>query len=114
MLRRALVRSLTRRFDVTGVASCEEALDVICRGARFDAILCDLQLEGMSGWQLCAELERRNLGQAERIVMHSGVPREMLDDVFVDVEWRYLQKPASVEDVCKVVDAMIETYGRAA
>jgi CheY-like chemotaxis protein len=114
ILRRALIRSLARRLDVTGVASCEEALDAIFDGARFDVILCDLQLEGMKGQQMCAELERQNLGQSERVIMHSGIPRDALDDVFVEsVQWRYLEKPASLEDVCRIVDVVIRTHGRA-
>lgn len=115
MLRRALIRSLSRRFDVTGVASCEEALDIIGKGARFDAILCDLHLDGMSGRDLCEELERREVGQAERVIVHSGSPRELADDVFIDsVRGRYLQKPASIDDVREIVDVMIQVHGRAA
>lgn len=115
MLRRALIRALARRFDVTGAASCEEALDIIGKGARFDAILCDLHLDGMSGRELCAELERRKIGQAERVIVHSGSPRDLFDDLFLDaVKGRYLQKPASVEAVREIVDAMIEVHGRAA
>lgn len=87
---------------------------MIFQGTRFDVILCDLQLEGMSAQEMCAELDRRNLlGQSERVVMHSGSPRDALDDLDC-MQWRYLQKPASVEDVCRVVDDMIHTYGRAA
>jgi CheY-like chemotaxis protein len=115
MLRRALVRALSRHFDVTGVASCEEALDAIGKRARFDAILCDLHLDGMSGRELCAELERMQVGQAERVIVHSGSPRDLFDDIFIDaVKGRYLQKPASMEDVREIVDVMIQIHGRAA
>ena len=40
------------------------ALDRFERGERFDLVLCDVGMPGMSGWQLAAEIERIAPGTA--------------------------------------------------
>ncbi|MBI2892721.1 MAG: PAS domain S-box protein [Deltaproteobacteria bacterium] len=50
-LRKAYRRILCQRFDVVDVGTGEEALSLL-RGDRFDLVLCDLQMPGMSGVDL--------------------------------------------------------------
>jgi PAS domain S-box-containing protein len=82
----AIRRTLAPHHDVVVRGSAEEVLDVIGRGERFDAILCDLMMPGMTGMDLHDALARVAPDQASRIVVLTGgafTPRarEFLDRV---------------------------------
>jgi CheY-like chemotaxis protein len=68
MVATALRRTLARDHEVTMVQSAQVALGLLDAGQRFDAIVCDLLMPGMTGIQLFEELERRFPEQAERTV----------------------------------------------
>jgi CheY-like chemotaxis protein len=44
-----IMRVLVPEYDVGVLTSAQEALDRVARGERFDLILCDLMLPGVSG-----------------------------------------------------------------
>ena len=67
--RRLLVRNLVKQFRVDCVDDIETALAAIDAGATYDAVLCELQLPGMSGHQLRHELLRRCGPLARRLVI---------------------------------------------
>ena len=82
----AIRRVLAPQHDVVVRGSAEEALEAIARGERFDAILCDLMMPGMTGMDLHEQLARLAPEQASRIVVLTGgafTPRarEFLDRV---------------------------------
>ena len=71
---RAILES--QGFDVIGeTAAGKAALDAVDR-LRPDVVLLDVQLPDMSGFDVCAELERRN-GSAPAIVLVSS--RDVVD-----------------------------------
>jgi len=87
----ALARVL-RDHDVTVATSAEDALARIATGARYDVIVSDVMMPGMSGEELHAELARRDPEIAGRVVFITGgaftpaarafldrVPNERLD-----------------------------------
>ena len=47
-------------------------MDTIARGERFDAILCDLMMPGMTGMDLHEALSRLAPEQASRVVVLTG------------------------------------------
>lgn len=49
LVRRSLERALSRKHDVVALGSASEALRRIDGGERFDAILCDLMMQGTNG-----------------------------------------------------------------
>ena len=72
-----LLRALSRlvvglRHDVLTVGSAEGALELLASGDRFDVILCDLMLKGMSGVSFAAELERSWPSVLERTIFITG------------------------------------------
>jgi len=82
----AIRRTLAPHHDVVVRGSAEEAMDAIGRGERFDAILCDLMMPGMTGMELHDALAQVAPDQASRIVVLTGgafTPRarEFLDRV---------------------------------
>jgi signal transduction histidine kinase len=65
-------RVLRSEHDVIALTSAEEARALIARGDRFDVILCDLMMPGMTGMDLHAELGSLAPDQAERMVLLTG------------------------------------------
>ncbi len=71
----ALQRFLERHADaVECAASGEEALAKIEAGTRFDLILCDQKLPGMSGTELITALRARSPEAAPHVVLLTGEP----------------------------------------
>jgi PAS domain S-box-containing protein len=68
----ALRRVLAPEHDVVLRTRAQDALDAISRGERFDAIVCDLMMPGMSGMELHASLERLAPEQARRMIVVTG------------------------------------------
>lgn len=93
-MRNVTKRILSARYDVTAVATAEEALTHIRAGLVFDAIFCDLCLQGISGVELFAHLAESYPAQAERFVMVSGFSQGACDPQIVEaLAGRWLQKP---------------------
>jgi PAS domain S-box-containing protein len=68
----ALRRVHAPEHDVVVRTRAQDALDAISRGERFDAIVCDLMMPGMSGMDLHASLERLAPEQARRMIVVTG------------------------------------------
>ena len=79
----ALRRTL-RRHKLTIVNSGEQALELLSGGDRFDAILCDLMMPGMSGAEVHAQLQRLIPEQAERVIVMTGGALHLEDNRFLD------------------------------
>jgi PAS domain S-box-containing protein len=69
---RALQRSLSPEHEVATVNGARAALKLLDQGSRFDLILCDVMMPGMTGMDLYAELSRCAPDQAQRVVFMTG------------------------------------------
>lgn len=116
MVRKALTRALRRRYAVTEQRDAESALLMIQSGVRFDAILCDLHLNGMSGRELVLELDDTIPEQAKRVILMSGTGREAMDEELqLVVQSRFIEKPASFAQIeAAVATLMRDEEARAA
>jgi CheY-like chemotaxis protein len=64
---------LLKMHSVTLIASAEEAVAKIVQGGeRFDAILCDVQMRGMGGYEFYDTLGKACPEAARRVIMMSG------------------------------------------
>lgn len=72
MLIRALVRLLGAVHEVTGKTDAPAALALIEAGERYDVILCDLMMPGMSGMAFYERLQQVSPEMARRVVFASG------------------------------------------
>lgn len=59
-------------FDVTAFSSAQEALDRIKEGAAFDAVVFDIIMPGMDGWEFAAEFRKANLLPTAKFVVLSN------------------------------------------
>lgn len=69
---RVLVRALVRFHETSAVTSGREALDRIGAGERFDVIVCDVRMPGISGLELHARLATLAPHQAARMIFMTG------------------------------------------
>ncbi len=65
-------RTLGGEFEIVAVGSGRAALQLLEAGERFDLVLCDLLMPGMSGMALHAAVARLSPALAERTVFLSG------------------------------------------
>jgi len=100
---RTVVRALGGEHEVVSCPGGREALDRIAAGDRFDVILCDLMMPGLTGMDLHAALAASAPDQAARMVILSGglcsapalefmerVPNERLEKPFATATLRAL------------------------
>lgn len=108
LVRRAIARSLRRRYAVVEVREAERALELVQSGERFDAILCDLHLAGMSGRELLMRLAAERRDEANRLVIMSGSPRTALDEALLElVSKRFIEKPATLAAIDAVLRELL-------
>lgn len=63
---------LEHEYDVEVASGGKQALDLLLRDSRFDAVLCDLMMPGMSGIQLFRALATDAPGLERRLVFMTG------------------------------------------
>lgn len=96
----ALQRLLSHEHDVTLVTGGRDALDQLRAGARFDVILCDLVMPGVSGIELHAELRRIAPDQADRIIFLTGGAFSGRFQQFLDsIANCWFEKPCNLQEL---------------
>ena len=112
-LRVSLGQILSLDYDVAVCASGREALALIEGGRRFEAILCDLMMPGMSGMDFYESLTALAPDQTARVVFLTGgafTPRAR--DFLRAVSNPHLEKPFEVDELRAVVaDAAARATG---
>ncbi|WP_241759507.1 hybrid sensor histidine kinase/response regulator [Pyxidicoccus parkwayensis] len=96
-------------YDVRAVQGAREALQLLSAGERFDAILCDLMMPGMSGMDFVVELER----MAPDLVLRTGL---MTGGAFTPQAREFvgrhsrglLEKPFERERLCNFVEHLLQ------
>jgi len=100
MVRRALVRVLRRRFNVTELEDAESALDLLDAGRVFDAVVCDLNLNGLSGRGFLVTLDAMRDPHSARTVILSGSTKDGLNDPYLEALGdRFVEKPATAAQI---------------
>lgn len=89
-----------RRYRVITVSSAEEALDLVER-ARFDLVLCDVRLRGISGIELYRRLQHRIPSFV--FLTTDAFPADMRE-LFSEPNQAVLPKPFTAADVVRVLD----------
>jgi signal transduction histidine kinase/FixJ family two-component response regulator len=69
---RSLRRSLARRHEVEACEGATAALAVLAAGRRFDAILCDLHMPGVTGAEFYHRLREQLPGTEDTIIFMTG------------------------------------------
>ncbi len=100
-----LIERMLPQWSVTIRERAQDALDFIAAGERFDAVLCDLHLHGMSGHEFYGRVEP---GMRACTVIMTGGPFTLSAQEFLESEKgrvRVLQKPFRAAELRDVLDA---------
>lgn len=100
-------RFLERRgWSVLAADSAERALELLADGdTRLDVVLCDLNLPGLSGTDLCRRVTRTRPELAGRLVMTSGDPDSAKRELALhSLPCRVLGKPFTLRDLQLTID----------
>jgi PAS domain S-box-containing protein len=103
----ALGTVLAREHQVTLVSRAEQALELLSAGERFDAILCDVLMPGVSGMDLRQELERSHPAMVPRMIFMTGastMPR--VADFLARIDNPRLEKPIDLEQLKRTIGAI--------
>jgi CheY-like chemotaxis protein len=82
----AIRRYLSQEHEVDGVTSARTAIEMLTRGMRYDAIVCDLMMPQITGMDVHAAVVKLDPALAERMVFVTGgafteSAREFLDNI---------------------------------
>jgi PAS domain S-box-containing protein len=90
----SLAKVVGRQHEVEFVKSGEEALAFLKKGNRYDAILCDLMMPGITGMDLHALVSKLAPDQAVRMIfMTGGATSHAASTFLAEVENERLEKP---------------------
>jgi two-component system, NtrC family, sensor kinase len=104
----AVQRVLRTSYRVTFAQSATGAIGRLQGGARFDAIVCDLMMPGLSGFQLHAEILKIAPDLARRIVFLTGYAGSAdVDDFVRSTGVRVLPKPFTRQELRDVVEELV-------
>lgn len=73
-----------REFDLVAVKTPFEAVALVTSGARYDAIVCDLEMPSLSGAQLFDKVHHVDAAQAARMVVVTRFPDHPKVKAFVE------------------------------
>jgi|HubBroStandDraft_1064217.scaffolds.fasta_scaffold19660_4 CheY-like chemotaxis protein len=105
---RALQR-LFRDYDVVVHTSAKHAVDRIAAGERFDVVLSDVAMPGMSGRALYEEIQRLAPDQAKRVIFITGGASDDRTARFLEtVGQPVLTKPFDPPELRKFIKRFIE------
>jgi CheY-like chemotaxis protein len=105
-LGRAMQR-IFRDYDTVANTSAQGALDRIVIGERFDLILCDVGMPGMSGCELYDEIRRIAPEQAARMVFVTGGSDECSERALAASGRPVLTKPFASKELRSFVEKFL-------
>lgn len=99
-------------FQVVWVPSAEQALQTLDHDPlRFDVVFSDIAMPGMSGIELCAEIEAAWPGLP--VILTTGYSTEFADFSQGEARrFKLLQKPYRIEDLCARLHACARQHPR--
>jgi CheY-like chemotaxis protein len=108
MILRFVTRLLRRDHDVSAIGDPREALRSIAKGARYDAIVCDIMMPLKTGMDMYSELTVLAPAQAAKIVFITGFDTEQVRMFLDDVPNPRLEKPFPAAQLRELVNRHID------
>jgi signal transduction histidine kinase/ActR/RegA family two-component response regulator len=109
------VRRTLGRHEVVAATNAREALERLRGGERFDVLVCDVMMPGMSGIQLVEELLRAGSDAARRVVfLTGGALSAEAQDLIGRAQASALEKPFEPAALRAAVDRVLRARGPSA
>jgi PAS domain S-box-containing protein len=107
------IRRVLRHHNVTAVVTAQDALALIAAGNKFDVVLSDLMMPGMSGMEFHAELVRLHPEVARRVVFLTGGAFTPDAKAFLDrVPNERMEKPFETNALRRMIQKVSKNAGR--
>jgi len=115
LVRNTLSRMLARDYRIAVAHNAADALAMISRGDRFDVILSDVSMAGMTGIELHDTLAKTHADQAQRMVFLSGgaFTGDAID-FLRQMSQRHLEKPFALSQLRGLIQEQLTRLGRCA
>jgi signal transduction histidine kinase len=111
----ALLRSMRRiltEHEVVCVESARQALSLLADGSRFDVIVSDLMMPGMTGIELYDELARQRPEYAPRVIfVTGGTLNDKIDRFLGSIPNPRLEKPFGSDELKRTIDELLRRAG---
>ena len=101
-----LLRILSGAHDVEAFTRADDAVERIRAGERFDAVLCDLMMPGMTGMDAFDAVRAIDEGQSARMVFVSGGAFTERSRAFAEAH-RVVSKPLPVKQIREIVNELV-------
>jgi CheY-like chemotaxis protein len=102
------IRRMLAQHDVATVGSAQEAVDKVAAGERYDVILTDLMMPGMSGMELHAAISQLAPDQVSRMVfMTGGAFTPTARQFFEHVACPTLEKPFDKAGLLAILEPLL-------
>jgi DNA-binding response OmpR family regulator len=112
-LARALAEEIGQVHEVVVAGGGERALAIL-RTHRFEAVLCDLRMPGVSGEALYSRVRELDPAQAERFLFMTGVGFGADVERFLTASGRpLLEKPFTTDAVLREIARLLRRHGPA-
>jgi signal transduction histidine kinase/ActR/RegA family two-component response regulator len=109
-LLRSLATALRQRFHVLLAADGQEAIDLLESGSTPDAILCDINMPVINGFELYDWLLENRPNLARHVVfITANAADEIASSFFSRVEKPVLEKPVTRERLLSAIDRIVGT-----
>jgi two-component system NtrC family sensor kinase len=103
-------RILDSEYEVVGVTDAQNALTVLTGGPRFDAVLCDFLMPGLSGQEFYGKLLSSAPSIAPRLIFITGAASLPDTQLFLSsIPNAFLEKPFTRQALRDVVRRVVET-----
>ncbi len=107
-LLRSLATALRQRFHVLLAADGQEAIDLLESGSKPDAILCDINMPVVNGFELYEWLVDHRPALARHVVfITANATNEEASSFFARVEKPVLEKPVTRERLLSTIDRIV-------
>ena len=105
-LSQSLARSTQVAFE--GTSAPKEALKWLIGGSKYNAIICDQSMPGMTGLEFFNRLKIESPEHASRVLFISGdEPNAGVKDLIAKGQVQWLSKPFQNKDLIAKVEALI-------
>ncbi|WP_223646752.1 ATP-binding protein [Corallococcus sp. EGB] len=104
----AVSRLLRNLYEVHVTQDAREALKRLSHGEKYDAILCDLMMPGMSGMDFLVELERLAPELAPRTGLMTGGVNPQAREFVGRRARELLEKPFERDQLCTFVETLMQ------
>jgi nitrogen-specific signal transduction histidine kinase len=105
----AIRRYVSQDHDVDGTTSARQAIEMLARGERYDAIVCDLMMPQVTGMDVYAAVTRLDPALAEKMVFVTGGAFTESARRFLDTlpPGRHIEKPFDLKALRALINEHI-------